>query len=184
MAHSPGRGPSINHLLLSVKKWVFGMLPWDSLANLCARELLHVPWQLSIDKEWKINSQLGPLGMWERQMVLWSLWSYLGIEKKIVSKFPWARNAFQENLKCICNLILPECEGFGFKPQSSKTHQSEHELKAYSNFRAMERGTKHTKGKPRDPFCHLSIAGEQEIWSSNRKQHSSDSYQQIWSCNT
>lgn len=76
MVHSLGRRPSINHILQSVKRWMFGMLLWDSLANLHAKELLHVPWQLPSDKERKISSQQGPSGTSEAQMVLWSLWSY------------------------------------------------------------------------------------------------------------
>lgn len=58
--HWPGRGPSLNHPLQSVRKLMLGVLQWDSLANVRARETLHVPWQLAIDKEWKISSQLGP----------------------------------------------------------------------------------------------------------------------------
>lgn len=54
------------------------------LAKLHVRELIHVPWQLPSNIEWKIGSQ-GPSGTSEGQIVLWSLQSYLRIRKKKLS---------------------------------------------------------------------------------------------------
>lgn len=131
---SLGRGPSINHTLQSVKKWIFGMLPWDALANLHPRELLGSYLVIQRMKDKFTTRALRNFSRTNGPLITVKLF---GDREKIVSKVPWARNAFQENLKHFCNLI--PCEGFRFKPESSKTR--DYELKAYSNFRAVERDT-------------------------------------------